>query len=81
MERLKGEPEEVHPETKKEVSEVLLEMDRNLSFDVKELTERRYREYCKCIKNLKKIFRGWKQMKIKTTVAITHSTKVLKMRS
>ena len=55
VERLKGEPEEVHPVTKKEVSEVLLEMERNLSFDVKELTERRYREYCKCIKNLKKI--------------------------
>lgn len=30
-------------------------MERNLSFDVKELTERRYKEYCKCIKNLKKI--------------------------
>lgn len=55
VERLKGEPEEVHPVTKKEVSEMLLEMERNLSFDVKELTERRYREYCRCIKNLKKI--------------------------
>ena len=81
VERLKGEPEEVYPVTKKEVSEVLLEMDANFSFDVKELTERRYREYCKCIKNLKKILGEEAQMKIKTTVAITHSTKILQDRN